>query len=821
MDRRRQETLWLQAHARYPLVLVVDDDPDARAVARRHVEAARFRVAEAEDGHHALERFEALAPDIVLMDGRMPGLDGFQATRALRRRPHGAHTPVLLTTSQVDDAALERAFDAGASEVLAKPLHRTLVQNRLRLLYENRLAHEALRAAEQRNRQLVDQSPEGVVVVLEGRFFYINRAGVDCLGGANPGAFAGRSLLEFVEPGQVEPARRYLQAVAGGERAGERIETRLVGVDGGVREVEFTATPYEYYGHATVLAHIHDITLRKEAEREARLAAQVVESTTEGVLVTDAGNRIVSVNPAFTRVTGYTAEEAVGETPALLNSGRHDAAFYEGMWRAIRDHGEWQGEIWNRRKNGEIYPEWLNVTVVRDDAGRITHHIAVFSDITAIKKAEARLHRLAHYDPLTGLANRALFLERLEQSLMQAERTGERFAVLFIDLDRFKAVNDSLGHRAGDQLLEEVARRLEGCLRKSDTVARLGGDEFTALLRHIHSRRDVEELAATIVEVLERPFQLPGGTVQVGSSIGVALYPEAGADVDTLTQRADNAMYRAKEAGRNTYRFDSDGPAVECAVDEAELRRALEHEELALAYQPYYGRDGAIAGFEALLRWHHPQRGELPPAQFLPLAEESDLGVAIGQWVLERACTQAGQWNAARPERPERPLGLTVNLSRRQLVDPRFAEEVGRVLARTGLPAHLLGLDAAESILLGDLAPLMDNLAGLRALGVRVAVDDFGGGFAALERLRELPLDAIKIDRAFIGRLSEGARDQAIAESMIELAHRLQMEVCAEGVETSEQLAFLQAHHCDLTQGYYLHRPATAAEVETLLARDR
>ena len=802
----------------YPLVLVVDDDPDARALARVYAEDCGFRVAEAHDGHHALDRFDELLPAIVLMDASMPGLDGFAAAAALRRGPHGARTPLLLTTARTDEATLARAFEAGISEVLPKPLRKTIVQNRLRLLYENRVAHEALRESEQRNRQLVDFSPEAMAIFLEGRFVYLNHAAVECLAGVSERQFAKRTLYEFLDAEQVEPMRRYLEAVGRGERSGERIEARLHTLDGGRREVEITAGPYSYYGHTAVIAHIHDVTDRKEAEREARLAAQVVESTTEGVMVTDADNRIVSVNPAFTRVTGYTPEEAIGRTPALLKSGRHDAAFYGDIWQALVAHGEWQGEIWNRRKNGEVYPEWLNISVVRDEYGRPSHHVAVFSDITAIKQAEERLQRLAHYDALTGLANRTLFLERLEQALTQADRTGERFAVLFLDLDHFKEVNDSLGHRAGDCLLEEVARRLEGSLRKSDTPARLGGDEFTVLLRHVRSRRDVVELARVLVEVLEHPFELSGRHVEVTTSVGIALYPESGADVDALTQRADDAMYRAKVAGRNTYRLDEEGgPAVAAPeIGEEELIRALEHDEFALAYQPYYRNGGAIAGFEALVRWRHPEYGELAPAHFLPLAEECNLILAVGDWVLRRACRQARQWNA---KRPDAPLGLAVNLARRQLVDPGFAERVGRVLARTGLAPELLELDAAESILVGDLAPLMQNLSQLRALGVRIAVDDFGSGLGGLDRLRELPVDAIKIDRSCVSRLTEAGPDQAVAESVIAQAHRLHMEVFAEGVETPEQLHFLRDHACDHTQGFYHQRPLAAEDVEGLLER--
>lgn len=804
----------------YPLVLVVDDDPDARALARLYAEDCGFRVAEARDGHQALGRFDELAPAIVLMDARMPGLDGFAAASALRRRPHGAQTPILLTTARTDDAALAHAFESGVSEVLPKPLRKTIVQNRLRLLYENRVAHAALRDSEQRNRQLVDLSPEAMAIFLEARFVYLNRAAVECLAGVSERQFADRTLYDFLDAGQEEWVRRYLEAVGRGGRASERIEARLQTLDGGLREVEITASPYPYYGHTAVLAHIHDVTERKAAEREARLAAQVVESTTEGVMVADADNRIVSVNPAFTRVTGYTAEEAIGRTPALLKSGRHDAAFYRGIWQALEERGEWQGEIWNRRKNGEIYPEWLNISVVYDDeTGRPSHHVAIFSDITAIKKAEARLQRLAHYDALTGLANRNLFLERLEQALIQADRTGECFAVLFLDLDHFKEVNDRLGHHAGDCLLEEVGRRLEGCLRKSDTPARLGGDEFTVLLRHVRSRRDVVELARVLVEVLEHPFELSGRHVEVTTSIGIALHPGSGTDVATLTRRADEAMYRAKLAGRNTYRFDGEGgPASGApAIGEDELIRALEHDEFALAYQPYYRNGGVIAGFEALLRWRHPEHGELAPAHFLPLVEECGLILAVGDWVLRRACRQARQWNA---KRPEAPLGLAVNLSRRQLVDLRFAERVGRILAKTGLAPELLELDAAESILLGDLGPLMHNLSQLRALGVRIAVDDFGGGLGGLDRLRDLPVDAVKIDRSCVSRLTEAGPERAAAGSVIAQAHRLHMEVFAEGVETPEQLRFLQEHACDHTQGFYHQHPVAAEEVDGLLLRD-
>lgn len=557
---------------------------------------------------------------------------------------------------------------------------------------------------------------------------------------------------------------------------------------------------------------------RSRADTRLRQAAAMFQSTREGVVITDPQPRIVSVNPAYTEITGYTEAEVVGRNPSVLQSGRQDHGFYQALWESVIETGHWQGEIWNRRKNGELFPQLLTISTVYDDDGLPRNYVGVMTDISQLKDSEARLEHLAHYDPLTGLPNRLLLQSRLTHALDAAERRRRGVAVLYIDLDRFKNINDSLGHPVGDQLLEALAQRLQGRLRDGDTLGRLGGDEFLLILEDQQRPRDAAGIAQELIGLLIHPFQLPSGyEVYVDASIGISLFPDDGKTGTELIQHADVAMYQAKDSGRNTYRFYT--PALTDAANErleleAQLRRALIQDEFVLHYQPQVDiRSGRVIGCEALVRWESPEHGLISPARFIPLAEETGLIVPLGEWVLREACTQGRAWlDAGLP-----PLVMAVNLSVRQMLRPDVAGCVAGVLQETRLPAAHLKLELTESMLMGQGEEVVALLQTLKALGLHLSIDDFGTGYSSLAYLKRFPIDELKIDQGFVRDIPDDVNDMEIAAAIISMALSLHLKVVAEGVETEAQRAFLTKQGCDAFQGYLFSRPLTAEAFSELL----
>ncbi len=562
-----------------------------------------------------------------------------------------------------------------------------------------------------------------------------------------------------------------------------------------------------------------DISERKEAEEELRLSATAIAHIADGVMVVDTKGHIVAVNPGFTSITGYTEAEAIGHYWDLTRSNRHDDAFYANLVRELEASGFWRGEVWSCRKNGEVFLEWLTVSAVRgsDNAGAgpsnpptpptpPTHYVGVFSDITRLKESQEQLDFLAHHDPLTGLPNRLLFQDRLLHAIGRAAREHQQLAVMFIDLDRFKNVNDTLGHQTGDRLLEQVAATLNARLREGDTLARLGGDEFIVLLEHVDGQYGAAQVAQKMVALFEQPFLVSGHELFVTGSIGVALYPQDAQDANLLIRHADVAMYQAKARGRNGYQFYSpamDGEGVERLRMEALLRRAIERSEIFLHYQPQVEIDsGRLLGVEALVRWRHPELGLVSPARFIPMAEDTGFINQLGEWVLIEACHQMARWDAAGLQVPK----MAVNLSVRQVERGAMAPLVARVLAATSLAPGRLQLEVTESIIMntGDAAAFIGELHGL---GVGLAIDDFGTGYSSLAYLKQLPVDVLKIDRSFIKDIPADADDEAITIAIIQLGKSMNLSVIAEGVENEQQAAFLLRHGCNRAQGFLYGRP--------------
>lgn len=560
-----------------------------------------------------------------------------------------------------------------------------------------------------------------------------------------------------------------------------------------------------------------DITVRKRAEEQLRLVARVFERTGEGIIISDAQGHILTVNEAFTHVTGYTQEEARGKTPSLLKSGRHDRDFYQAMWDSLQQQKHWQGEIWNKRKSGEIYPEWLSINVVQDNTGQIINYVGIFSDISIVKESKQRVEFLATHDALTNLPNRTLFMDRLGLALAKSEREQLQLAVLFIDLDNFKLVNDSLGHDIGDKLLQQVSQQLKLSVRTVDTVARLGGDEFAILLENTN-QHETEMLVRRLNEVLGEPHILGEYRLFASASVGVSFFPDDGQDIQTLLRNADSAMYRAKEMGKNTHYFFSDEMkhlARERLELENALRHALDHGELFLVYQPQIRlEDHQLQGFEALLRWRHPQRGLIMPNTFIPVAEGSRLIERLGDWVLEEACQQIAVWQ----HKGYRVPRISINFSPRQFQRPNVVAHIRETLARYQLSPELLGIEFTENILIEDTHLIRETLEGLRALGIHLSIDDFGTGYSSLSYLRQHRLNELKIDRSFINELGNSTDDQALVEAIIHIARTLGMQVVAEGVEDQEQATLLADQGCHSVQGYHFAMPLQVADAEEFMA---
>lgn len=564
-----------------------------------------------------------------------------------------------------------------------------------------------------------------------------------------------------------------------------------------------------------------DVTDRIRHEQELAVAATAFE-THEAILITDAQGRIERVNRAFTEITGYPAEEVVGKTPAILKSGRHDADFYSAMWGALLLEGRWRGEVWDRRRNGEIYPKQLAITAVRDADGAIRRFVGTFSDITARKQAEEEINRLAYYDLLTELPNRRLLLDRMRQSLAASQRHGRYGALLLLDLDDFKTLNDTRGHEAGDLLLQELARRLTVCARVEDTLARLGGDEFIVMLEDlgtdaVDAANRAEGVAEKILAAIRQPFVLGDCQYHGTSSIGATMFLGQAAPVETILKNADVALYRAKEAGRDAIRFYD--PAMQAALDaraamEVDLRNALQAGQLRLHFQPQFNSARQMTGAEVLIRWQHPLRGMVPPGDFIPFAESSGLIVPIGRWVIETAVSRLKAWE----ELPSAAtFQLAVNVSARQFQQPRFVEEVLQVLRQHDVDPRRLKLELTESLLFENADDAINKLWRLKEAGISISLDDFGTGYSSLSYLKRLPLDQIKIDRSFVSDVATNPNDAAIIQTIIGMSNTLGFNVIAEGVEDREQVALLESHGCHLFQGYYFSRPLPQAEFEALL----
>jgi len=595
-------------------------------------------------------------------------------------------------------------------------------------------------------------------------------------------------------------------------------------VSGSLDEVGRLTSSMQEMANNIRIAHDELADAKNDAESTAKqlqIYANAFESSGEAIIITDRENRIINVNAAFTSDTGYSLEEAVGKDPRFLASGLTPEKTYQELWSGLNNKGFWQGELWDQRKNGHVYPKWISISALRDDEGAVLFYIASFTDITERKENEARIEHLAHHDILTGLHNRFDLENRLEQVIATSNREQQQLAVLFIDLDRFKNINDSLGHHMGDQLLVEVAKRLKKCARDSDIVARLGGDEFVIVLTAINDSSQAAFVADKIIKHITKPYNIDGHEMNSSPSIGISIYPDDGANVSELMRTADVAMYHAKDQGRNTYQYFTESMLVAANKRmqiERELRAALNSEQLLLYYQPQVNSvDMNVVSMEALIRWNRPEQGMIPPGTFIPIAEEAGFIHELGHWVIDEACRQLAAWKSAGIH----GLRIAINLSVRQLQSESLFDEIKAILSKHQIQGNELEFEITETAAMSEPERAVQQLEALRKLGIRLSIDDFGTGYSSLAYLKRLPIQALKLDHSFVRDIEVDPNDAAICVATIALAHNLGLTIVGEGVETEAQRDFLLHHECDYLQGYYFAKPMPPEDMTKFISEKK
>jgi diguanylate cyclase (GGDEF)-like protein/PAS domain S-box-containing protein len=820
-----------------PKILVVDDNRRNLVAMRRLLGKLSCDILEATTGNEALASCLNYEFALVLLDVDIPGMDGFEVARLLKDEPATQQLPLIFVTATYEDHQHRlRGYEAGAVDYIHKPVDDVILLSKANIfidLFKHRQVarrelsrSEALRSVatenEARFRQALVEAPVAIMLSTEdGEVVLLNRMWTQVTGYARD---------------DIPTMQDWLRKAYG--EGG--VQERLVALD-----EQFTLDGWRSLGESSVLTASGarrtwdvrrgrlaplvdgrrlmmtmavDVTERRLAEDEMRLSSLVFQNSSEGMTVTDADGTIISVNPAFTALTGYSLSEVIGQNPRLLKSGRHDEAFYRTMWSQLETTGRWQGEIWNKRKNGEVYAERLTINTIFDAGGKPHRHVALFSDITEKKHSEELIWRQANFDSLTGLPNRRMFHDRLDQELKKARRSFVPLALMFLDLDEFKGINDTLGHDMGDELLKEVTRRLHVCVREADTVARLGGDEFTVILTNLTDAHGVERVAKGILRELAEPFNLGGTTIRITASIGITVYPDDGTTFDELMKNADQAMYAAKNQGRNRYHYFT--PVMQEAAYQRmhlgnDLRVALHGNQFQLYYQPIIDLStGQIRKAEALIRWQHPERGLVSPAAFIPIAEETGAIFEIGNWVFREAAAQVDRWRAAYA--PD--FQVSINKSPAQFNGGDTCQDAWLLHLRDRkLPGNSIVVEITEGLLLDASVDTKNKLLGFRDAGIQVAIDDFGTGYSSLAYLQKLDIDYLKIDQAFVRDLAPQSKNVALCTAIVAMAHALGLKVIAEGVETKEQKELLIAAGCDYGQGYYFCRPEPADVFEHML----
>jgi len=812
-------------------ILYIEDDLGLAELVRIKLKREGYHVAHTESGYQGVMLMREQDFDAVLIDFYLPDMNGLEVLKGIQAVQPKA---VCIMISGIDDMQLVvDAIKQGAEdfvlkdsegaylELLPTTLGKVLLKQRL--IAEKEAAEQEKSKSEAFYRSLIDHTH---VVAWEylpntGRFSYVS---------SQAEKLTGHSLEEWTSDGFWQASlhpQDYAKVNAfcslrSHSQEEEGLEFRLLKKDGSELWLRQLVSVVEIDSESCCVLRgfLIDITESKQAMEKQRLAELVFDTIHEGIMITDTHNCIEVVNPAFTKITGYSFDEVRGQNPRILSSGLQDAGFYDALWRSLNKHGHWEGELWNRHKNGEMYAQSTSISYVHDEVGNIKRHIAIFGDVTEKKQADEKIYHQANYDSLTELPNRQLFQDRLHSAVASAKRNHSQLALLYIDLDRFKEVNDSAGHEAGDRLLIQVAKRLNECIRETDTLARLGGDEFTVILSNLSTNYDIENIARTMLEVLEQPFSLAGGIdAAISASIGIAMYPADGGDDETLVRHADAAMYRVKETGRNGFEFftaEMNREAGKRQQFKSAFKDSLEKGEFKVFFQPVWRlSDGKIMGVEALSRWQHPEWGMVMPDDFIPVAEESGFIHELSLFVVNEVVKQIKAWD----EQAFNEISVAINLSPiqfRRLDD--WLAQMHKVLSEHAIAPHRIKLEITETALMGDTLKLMETLSHVQTSGIEISLDDFGTGFSSLSRISGMPLNFIKIDRSFVRQIGQG-RQCNVIEAIISMSHSMDCQVIAEGIETVEQREYLKQLGCDFGQGFLCSRPVPAADLLTLLQK--
>ncbi|OPY57860.1 MAG: Cyclic di-GMP phosphodiesterase Gmr [Pelotomaculum sp. PtaU1.Bin035] len=807
------------------LILVVDDSKYMRFKLRQSLESDGYTVIEAENGLQALAIYEQLQPEIILMDCIMPLMDGFTACTKLQELPGGDRVPVIMITSLDDDKDVDLAFEAGATDYITKPIHWAVLRHRVRRLLYTRHTEASLDMSEAFTRTLINYALDGIITInARGVIQSLNPAAIRIFGYTS-GDVIGQDIKMLMPRFYSEYGSYPAVGKPTGENLGAGAIREVTGCrkDGSTLTIELTISEF-YFGERWLFTVIlRDITERKRAKEALLESEERYRALTENTydLISEISNdgRFLYTSPNYKDVLGYEPGELINRSVVDFVH-QEDYPALRASFRRVFEHYA-LGQVIYRfmHKNGELL--WFESTGknyrTATDESRV---VFVSRDITERQRYAETIRHQAFHDAVTGLPNRMLFKDRLTLAMAHAKRNKQMLGVLFLDLDRFKIVNDTLGHDVGDQLLKSVARRLTNYVREDDTIARFGGDEFTVLLPEITQAESVAKIAQKILEAIREPFNIDDHELYIATSIGIALYPNDGEDAETLLKNADTAMYRAKEKGKNNYQLYTpamNARAFERLAMENGLRRALERGEFLVYYQPKVNiNTGKIVGMEALVRWQTPDRGLIPPGEFIPLAEDTGLIVPIGEWVLRTACTQNKAWQDA----GFTPMRVAVNLSARQFQLQDLVGVVSRVLKDTGLDPQWLELEITESVAMQNAEYAVKMLHELKEMGIQLAIDDFGTGYSSLSYLKRFPINKLKIDKSFVNEIGTALDNSAIASTVIVLGQSLKLGVVAEGVETEEQFDFLRLHQCDEMQGYLFGKPVPPEKFEKLLEQD-
>ncbi|MCT0252455.1 MULTISPECIES: EAL domain-containing protein [unclassified Synechocystis] len=819
-------------------IFIIDDSPLNLNVLRRFMESLGWQVFTAEDGATGIAEILKVRPDIIILDVMMPSMDGFEVCRRLKEVPATAKIPIVFLSALADQESIVKGLELGAVDYIRKPFQQAEIITRLQLRLKLYQANQALLQKNQELEEQIQKTERAQAALMQSEInftvafnqspdpIFIYGCSSGCIMdvnqqfcrffGLNKQDLVGISRQQFYFWADEQQRQSFLRDLLLWQKDSQlKFKNREVEVydhEKQIRTMLLSGEPIEFNQVDCLLFVMRDITERRKAEKQLKILSQACEQSPASIVITDVEGNITYVNPKFEEISGYSMEEVLGCNPRILKSGDKTKDDYEFMWHTLAAGRNWHGEFHNRRKNGELYWERASISAICDQQGIITHYVAVKEDITKEKQQTAALFHQAHYDHLTGLPNRILAKDRLQQAIESALRHKHLVGLMFLDLDNFKKVNDTLGHDGGDQLLVEVSERLQRALRQTDTVARLGGDEFLIILDQVSHSRKLMAIAQRLLGVMRQPVNLQGTEFFVHGSIGITVFPDDGLQANVLLRNADTAMYAAKVAGRNMFRFFTphmNQAAQKRMAMESELRQALSSQEFKIFYQPIVNLEsGKIVGAEALMRWHNQHLGLVPPDQFIPMAEEVGLIVELGEWLLDHVCRQVAHWHVLLDDEF---FWLSVNVSPRQLKDSYFTTILREFLQRYQVRPEWLELEITENLILEENSDLLKNLSDLEQENIALSLDDFGTGYSSLNYLRKFNFNSLKIDRCFVELLPQDNNTGGLVRAIIAMAHHLGLKVIAEGIETSAQWNFLRAEGCDYGQGY-LFSPAIAVE---------